>query len=56
MQRVVETYERVIWLNPQAQDTWEYSNSVQMVNQLLDGRMFPLTLRGLDEGVSYLGK
>ncbi|MCB1617704.1 MAG: hypothetical protein KDI08_03250, partial [Pseudomonadales bacterium] len=56
MQRVVETYERVIWLNPQAQDTWDYSNSVQMVNQLLDGRMFPLTLRGLDEGVSYLGK
>lgn len=56
MERFTEVYDKIIWLNPQPQDTWEYSTSISMVQHLLEDKMFPLTLRGLDEGISYLNR
>ncbi len=56
MQRFTEVYDNIIWLNPQTEDTWEYSTSISMVQHLLDDKMFPLTLRGLDEGITYLNR
>jgi len=41
-------YRRVAWLNPQAQRAWGHTQSIAMVRQLMEGRMFPLTLAGLD--------
>ncbi|MBL4583561.1 MAG: VWA domain-containing protein [Pseudomonadales bacterium] len=56
MERFTEVYDKIIWLNPQTQDTWEYSSSISMVQHLLEDKMFPLTLRGLDEGITYLNR
>lgn len=56
MQRFAEVYNKIIWLNPQTEDTWEYSTSISMVQHLLEDKMFPLTLRGLDEGITYLNR
>ncbi|MDY6829879.1 MAG: hypothetical protein SV583_10940 [Pseudomonadota bacterium] len=56
MERFRETYERIVWLNPQPQDTWEYSSTIHMVDHLLDGHMYPLSLRGLDEAMGFLNK
>ncbi|MDF1642836.1 MAG: VWA domain-containing protein [Pseudomonadales bacterium] len=56
MQRFAEVYNKIIWLNPQPEDTWEYSTSISMVQHLLEDKMFPLTLRGLDEGITYLNR
>ena len=54
--RFTELYERMVWINPTPQETWEYSSSVSMIQQLVDGKMFPLTIRGLEEGMSALSK
>jgi uncharacterized protein with von Willebrand factor type A (vWA) domain len=54
--RFTELYEKLVWINPTPQETWEYSSSVSMVQQLVDGQMFPLTIRGLEEGMSELSK
>ena len=56
MERFSEFYDKIIWLNPQTEDTWEYSSSISMVQHLLEDKMFPLTLRGLDEGITYLNR
>ncbi|MBV1914330.1 MAG: VWA domain-containing protein [Pseudomonadales bacterium] len=56
MQRFAEVYDKIIWLNPQTEDTWEYSTSISMVQHLVEDKMFPLTLRGLDEGITYLNR
>ena len=56
MQRFGEVYNKIIWLNPQTEDTWEYSTSISMVQHLVEDKMFPLTLRGLDEGITYLNR
>ena len=55
-QRLLDHYQDAIWLNPSPQGWWNYTQSVGMIQQLMDGRMFPLTLQGLDEGIRRLSK
>ena len=56
MQRLLDTFEKVIWINPTPQDTWEYSTSVSLVQKLVEDQMYPLTIAGIEEGMNYLSK
>jgi uncharacterized protein with von Willebrand factor type A (vWA) domain len=56
MRRVQEVYDKVIWINPVPEDEWQYTQSVTIANQLLEGHMYPLTLKGLEEGMAYLSR
>ena len=56
MDRFTNLYDKIVWLNPTPQETWEYSTSVTMTQDLVGGRMYPLTIRGLEEGMSQLSK
>ena len=56
MSRFMSAYEKIVWINPTPQETWEYSTSVAMTQELVEGRMFPLTIRGLEEGMNLLSK
>lgn len=52
--RLLETYPYAIWLNPQPPSYWEYTPSIEMSRELMQGRMYPLTLEGLDQGIQAL--
>ncbi|MCG5240400.1 vWA domain-containing protein [Azospirillum doebereinerae] len=54
MQRVLSVYHKAVWLNPTPQQYWAYSESTRLMQRLLDGRMFPLTLEGLDGAMREL--
>ncbi len=56
MSRFTNMYEKLVWINPTPQETWEYSTSVSMTQELVGGNMFPLTVRGLEEGMAQLTK
>ena len=56
VQRVLDTFDKVIWINPTPQDTWEYSTSVALTKKLVDEQMFPLTIAGIEGGMNYLSK
>jgi uncharacterized protein len=56
MRRLKQTYEKVIWINPVPREEWEYTQSTAMTHKLLEGHMYPLTLRGLEEAMGYLSK
>jgi len=56
MRRLRETYEKCIWINPVPEDEWEYTQSIAITRQIMEGKMYPLTLRGLEEGMSFLSK
>ncbi|MDZ7669803.1 MAG: VWA domain-containing protein [Gammaproteobacteria bacterium] len=56
MQRFAELYDKLVWINPTPQETWEYSSSVGMTQQLVDGHMYPLTIRGLEDSMGFLSK
>jgi uncharacterized protein with von Willebrand factor type A (vWA) domain len=54
MQRLTQTYPHAVWLNPVPENQWDYTHSVRMMKQLMGGRMFPLTLEGLDAAMREL--
>ena len=56
MQRMQDTFDKTIWINPTPLDTWEYSNSVALTKKLVDDQMFPLTVRGIEDGMNFLTK
>lgn len=56
LQRVVQTYPNVVWLNPEQRRYWDYSESTTMIRSLFEGRMYPLTLEGLDEAIRELAR
>lgn len=56
MRRLRETYEKCIWINPVPEDEWEYTQSIAITRQLMEGKMYPLTLRGLEDGMLFLSK
>ena len=56
MERFTTLYDKLVWINPTPQETWEYSSSVGMTQELVNGQMFPLTVRGLEEGMGHLSK
>ena len=54
MQRILDTYKHSIWLNPQPARTWGHTPSIDILSQLMEDRMYPLTLGGIDEGMREL--
>ena len=54
--RLTRTYLAAAWLNPVPEEQWAYSGSIGMVRELMEGRMFPLTLAGLDDAMRELGR
>lgn len=54
IERLLNTYPKAIWLNPEPRERWNYTPSVKLVNELMQQRMYPLTIAGLDEGIKAL--
>ena len=48
MERLTGHFRRAAWLNPVPEDGWRHTQSIGLVRQMVGGRMFPLTLDGLD--------
>lgn len=56
MQRLTATFEKVIWLNPEPEAHWDYTQSVQWIRQMVDQHMYPLTIAGLEESMRFLAR
>jgi uncharacterized protein with von Willebrand factor type A (vWA) domain len=56
MDRVANIYEHMIWLNPTAERHWDYTPSVGVMKQLVNDRMYPLTLAGLEKAMKELAR
>ena len=56
MRRITDHFEKVVWLNPEPENTWEYTTSVSWTQKLVENKMFPLTLKGLEESMRYLAR
>ena len=54
LQRLCAGFPRLVWLNPQVQARWEHTHSVRLTRELVGGRMFPLTIAGLDLAIREL--
>ena len=56
LQRMLETWPRAVWLNPEPERLWDYRHSIELIRTLFNSRMFPLTLAGLERAMRELNK
>jgi uncharacterized protein with von Willebrand factor type A (vWA) domain len=54
IKRLLNTYPKAIWLNPEPRNRWDYTPSVKLTREIMGDRMYPLTIAGLDEGIKAL--
>ncbi|MCD6680144.1 MAG: VWA domain-containing protein [Burkholderiaceae bacterium] len=56
LRRLVERFPKFAWLNPEPEGVWEYRQSIAVIRQILQGRMYPLTIQGLERAMRELSK
>ncbi|HYG26312.1 MAG TPA: VWA domain-containing protein [Caulobacteraceae bacterium] len=54
MDRVAQIYPSMVWLNPTPERHWNYTQSIEVMKTLVNDRMFPLTIEGLDKAMREL--
>ncbi|MEM7190197.1 MAG: VWA domain-containing protein [Pseudomonadota bacterium] len=56
VRRALSQWNSAIWINPVPQKHWKYTHSIGMLQELMEDRMFPMTLKGLEEGTKELSR
>ncbi len=56
LQRLTSAFPKFAWINPEPQGVWQYRQSISVVQQLMQQRMYPLTLKGLEDAMRMLTK
>lgn len=54
LKRLTDIYRRAIWINPTPEPHWQWTQSIKIVRDLMEDRMFPMTVKGLEEGMKAL--
>jgi uncharacterized protein with von Willebrand factor type A (vWA) domain len=54
MRRLLDIYPKTVWLNPEGVDTWPFRMSIRMMREIMNDRMYPMTLDGLESAMNYL--
>ncbi|MFG1290797.1 vWA domain-containing protein [Xanthobacter versatilis] len=54
LERLTTTYPKAAWLNPVPEPHWGYTESIRLMRHLMEGRMFPLTVEGIDAAMREL--
>lgn len=56
MQRLTGHFEKLVWLNPEPERLWNSTQSIVQVQQIVEKRMYPLTIKGIEESMRYLSR
>jgi uncharacterized protein with von Willebrand factor type A (vWA) domain len=57
LKRLVDIYPHLVWINPTSEKYWDYSQSTQMIQDIIGkARMFPMTLSGLEDAMKELAR
>jgi uncharacterized protein with von Willebrand factor type A (vWA) domain len=56
LQRLTSAFPKFVWINPEPQGVWQYRQSISVMQQLMSHRMYPLTIKGLEDAMRLLSK
>ena len=56
LQRLTNAFPKFAWINPEPQGVWQYRQSISVIQQLMGQRMYPLTIKGLEDAMRLLSK
>ncbi len=54
LERARAQWSSHLWINPVPEKYWEYTHSIQMIREIFEDRMVPMTLDGLERGMREL--
>ena len=54
LKRMLDHFKNAVWMNPEEKQHWNFTPSIKLTHDLMEGRMFPLTLDGLSEAIKEL--
>ncbi len=54
--RAREQWPDNIWINPVREEAWGYTQSIEMIRQVFNGRMYGMTLKGIEAAMKELGR
>lgn len=56
IERFMQHFDKLVWLNPYPEHVWRYTRSIGLVQQLIEGEMYPMTLAGLEQAMQALSR
>ena len=56
LQRLTKAFPKFAWINPEPQGVWQYRQSISVIQQIVSQRMYPLTIKGLEDAMRLLTK
>ncbi len=56
LNRVFEHFRKVVWFNPEVKKNWQYSQSTQIIREIIENKMFQLNLKGIESAIKELAK
>jgi uncharacterized protein with von Willebrand factor type A (vWA) domain len=56
LQRFIQQFPKFVWLNPEPEGLWSYRQSVSIIRQVMNDRMYPISMEGLERAMQKLSK
>ena len=56
LQRMINAFPKAIWLNPEPQASWQYRQSISIIRNIVQNKMFPVTVSGIEQAMRLLSK
>lgn len=56
LKRFINHFDKVAWLNPEHQQYWQYTQSIHIIQDIMQGQMFPMTLQGIEDMTRFLAR
>lgn len=56
LRRIMDHFDRLIWLNPESERAWQYTTSTTWIKEIVEQQMFPLTIEGIEQGMRSLSR
>ena len=56
LQRLINNFDKTVWINPTQLEHWEFTESIGMIRQIVEDKMYPLTAKGLEEAMTELSR
>ena len=54
LQRARQQWPANLWINPVPESHWQYTHSTQMIREIFEDQMVPMTLAGIEQGMKAL--
>jgi uncharacterized protein with von Willebrand factor type A (vWA) domain len=54
LKRFLDSYPNAAWINPTPESHWQWTQSTAITRELMDDRMYPMTVEGLDRAIRAL--